>query len=213
LKNENEVSTPIQPQMARLDVSKAKTALQSALELHRSGQLAEAERIYRKILKVVPDHFAAIHLLGTCLLQRRQFVEGEQLIAKALKLNPNDPSALNNRGGCLQELKRLDEALASYDKAIALKPDFAEAFNNRGNCLRELKRLNEALTSYESAWTRRWRATIRRSKTPSATEAVALKNSSIWTGHWRAMIRPLLSSPILPKPSVTGAIVFKNSSA
>jgi protein O-GlcNAc transferase len=132
-------------------VSEAKTDLQNALALHRSGQLAAAERIYREILRVFPDHFDATHLLGACLLQRRQFVEGEQLIAKALKLNPNDPSALNSRGSCLRELKRLDEALASYDKAIAVKPDFAEAFNNRGNCLRGLKRLDEALTSYDKA--------------------------------------------------------------
>src|SRR5262249_55668023 len=46
--------------------------LQSALALHRRGQLAEAEEICRNILKVAPDHFDAIHLLGITLLQRGQ---------------------------------------------------------------------------------------------------------------------------------------------
>jgi predicted O-linked N-acetylglucosamine transferase (SPINDLY family) len=125
--------------------------LQNALALHQRGRLAEAEQVYRNILKMAPDHFGATHLLGTVLLQRGQFIEGERLTAKALQINPNVPSALNNRGFALTELKRFEEALASCDRAIALKPDFADAFNNRGNALNELKRFEDALASYDKA--------------------------------------------------------------
>src|SRR5262249_45433055 len=100
-----------------------KTDLESAVALHRRGQLAEAEEIYRNILKVAPDHFDATHLLGVVLVQRGRLLEGEQLIARALKINPNQPTALNNRGNALRDLMRLEDALASYDKAVALKPD------------------------------------------------------------------------------------------
>src|SRR5262245_8037231 len=89
-----------------LAASRVKAKLQNAVALHHRGQLAEAEQIYRNILKVAPDHFDAIHLLGVVLVQRRQLVEGEQLIARALKINPNDSSALNNRGIALKELKQ-----------------------------------------------------------------------------------------------------------
>jgi predicted O-linked N-acetylglucosamine transferase (SPINDLY family) len=131
--------------------SKVKTNLQNAVVLHQRGQLAEAERIYREVLKIVPDDFNATHLLGVALVQRRQSAEGELLLARALKLKPNDASALNNRGLALSHLKRFAEALVTYDKAIALKPDYAEAFNNRGITLQELKRFAEALVTYDKA--------------------------------------------------------------
>ena len=40
--------------------------LQQALALHQQGQLAQAEPLYRAILKQAPTHFDALHLLGAC---------------------------------------------------------------------------------------------------------------------------------------------------
>jgi tetratricopeptide (TPR) repeat protein len=125
--------------------------LESALALHQRGQLAEAEQMYRDILKRSADNFDALHLLGTVLLQRGRTVDGEQLIARALKIKPNDPYAHNNRGNALRDLRRIEEALASYDQAIALQVDYAEAFNNRGITLHDLKRFDEAVASYDQA--------------------------------------------------------------
>jgi len=130
---------------------KVKADLQNALALHQRGHLAEAERIYREILKAAADRFDITHLLAVVLLQSHQLVEGEQLLAKALKLNPNDPNAHYNHGLVLGELKRFDEALTSCDRAIALRPDYAEAFGNRGNVLQKLKRFEEAVASYDQA--------------------------------------------------------------
>ena len=127
------------------------SAFSQALALHQAGRLAEAETIYRQILKVQPNHFDSLHLLGVIYHQRGNHAEAVRQIDAALKINPKDASALSNRGLALQELKRLDEALASYDKALALKPDYAEAFNNRGIALQEVNRLDEALASYDKA--------------------------------------------------------------
>ena len=122
-----------------------------ALALHKAGRLTEAETVYRQILKMQPDHFDSVHLLGVTHSQRGDHAEAVRQIDVALQINPKDASAHNNRGIALQELKQFDEALASYDQAIALTPDYAEAFNNRGNALQELTRLEEALASYERA--------------------------------------------------------------
>src|SRR5215468_3467951 len=122
-----------------------------ALALHQAGRLAEAEKIYGQILKVQPNHFDSLHLVGVIYAQRGSHVESVRQIDLALKINPKAAYAHHNRGLALQKLKRLDDALASYDKAIALKPDYAEAFNNRGLALRGLKRLEEALASYDRA--------------------------------------------------------------
>jgi protein O-GlcNAc transferase len=128
-----------------------RSIFQSALTEHQRGQLAEAERLYRDVLKLDADDFDATHLLGVIFVQRGQFVEGERLIAAALKIDPSEPSALNNRGIALYELKRFEEAIASFDKAIGHKPDYAEAFGGRANALKGLKRYDEAIASYDKA--------------------------------------------------------------
>src|SRR6516162_1117897 len=127
------------------------SAFSQALALHQAGRLAEAEKIYGQILKVQPNHFDSLHLVGVIYAQRGSHAESVRQIDVALKINPKAAPAHNNRGIALQKLKRLDDALASYDKAIALKPDYAEAFNNRGLALQELKRLDDALASYDKA--------------------------------------------------------------
>jgi tetratricopeptide (TPR) repeat protein len=126
------------------------SAFSQALALHQAGRLAEAEKIYGQILKVQPNHFESLHLVGVIYAQRGNHVESVRQIDLALQINPKAADAHTNRGNALQELKRLDDALASYDKAIALKPDYAEAFNNRGLALQKLKRL-DALASYDKA--------------------------------------------------------------
>src|SRR5664279_3633324 len=137
------VSPTMSPELA--------SAFSQALALHQAGRLADAEKMYRIILKAQPDHFDSLHLLGVIFHQRGDHAEAVRQIDVALKINPKMVSAYSNRGVALGELKRFEEALASYDKALALKPDNAEAFYNRGNALRELKRFEEALASYDKA--------------------------------------------------------------
>src|SRR5689334_1888757 len=80
--------------------------LEAAQQQHQAGQLAEAERHYRKILTSGRKHIGSTDLLG--------------IIA-------------NNLGNVLKEQGKLDSAVAQYHRALALKPDFAEAHNNLGN--------------------------------------------------------------------------------
>jgi tetratricopeptide (TPR) repeat protein len=125
--------------------------LERALECVRSGRLAEAEAICRRILADEPRHFGTLHLSGVLNIRRGRFEEAVHQIDRALAIDPGVSEAHNNRGNALKELKRYDEAVASYDRAIALNPVFAEAYHNRANALIELKRLDEALASYDRA--------------------------------------------------------------
>ena len=49
-------------------------AMQEAIALHRQNRLREAERLYARVLKATPDHFDALHLLGTIKAQSGQTV-------------------------------------------------------------------------------------------------------------------------------------------
>ncbi len=124
---------------------------EQAIALHQQGKLADAERIYREVLRQQPNHFVALHLLGVVALQTRRTEQAIELFGRAIALKPDFAEAYSDRGLALRKLKCLAEALASYDQAIALMPNFAMAHNNRGNVLLDLKRHAEALASCDQA--------------------------------------------------------------
>src|ERR1700686_4014803 len=101
-----------------------------ALALHQNGSIADAQTLYRQILRVVPDHFDALHLLGVSECQIGHLDAAERFLRRALVIDPRSAAAHSNLGNVLFQSRRLDEALAGFEQAIALKPDYAEAFFN-----------------------------------------------------------------------------------
>ena len=124
---------------------------EQAVALHRSGRLAEAERLYLQVLDARPDDFTARHFLGVLRAQGGRMEEALADIDAALRLRPDDPEALLNHANILKSLDRLAEALAGFDRVIALKPGWPQAENNRGTVLQALGRHDEALAAYERA--------------------------------------------------------------
>jgi tetratricopeptide (TPR) repeat protein len=124
-------------------------ALQEAVTLQQQGRLREAEKIYTRVLKALPDQFDALNLLGTIKAQRGQAGEAYRLITAALKVNPRAPDAWVNLGIVLHALKRDQEALESFDKALALKPGDADALHQRANALLTLGRAQDALAAVD----------------------------------------------------------------
>ena len=122
-----------------------------AAELHRRGDLLEAERACRRTLEQAPRHFGAYYLLGIIALQRGAFADAERSIGLALAIDPNVASAHRHHGVALFRVGRSQDALASFTRALALNPDDAESFSLRGNLLHELGRFEEALSDHDSA--------------------------------------------------------------
>jgi tetratricopeptide (TPR) repeat protein len=126
-------------------------AFARALASHQKGFVSDAQTLYREILRIIPDHFDALHLLGVSECQSGRLEESERFLRQALVINSQSAAAHSNLGNLLVQSRRFDEALASFDRAIALKPDYAEAFFNRGNTFGELGRFEEAVASYDRA--------------------------------------------------------------
>ena len=129
----------------------ARSTLARALAAHQQGRLAAARAGYEEILRLAPEHFDALHLLGVIALQEMRPEVGVALIRRAIKLNSRHAVAWLNMARGLTDLQRLDEALESLDRAIELRPDYAEAYSNRGHVLTGLKRSAEALASCDRA--------------------------------------------------------------
>jgi predicted O-linked N-acetylglucosamine transferase (SPINDLY family) len=122
-----------------------------ALDHHRAGRLAEAERAYQAIIDGDPTSVDALNLLGVIKAQRGEFADAERLIGAALRRMPGAPLVLLNYANVLNGMERHAEAVAHFDKALALAPSYAEAWSNRGNALRALGREMEALESFDRA--------------------------------------------------------------
>ncbi|MGE5539743.1 MAG: tetratricopeptide repeat protein [Gemmatimonas sp.] len=125
--------------------------LRTAVQAHVAGRLAEAEALYREVLRDAPDQFDALHNLGVLKLEQRDHAAALDLLRRSLEVNPRAASAHLNIGSALRDLKRPAEAIASYDRALALRADYPQAHNNRGVALRDLGRLEDAVDSYTRA--------------------------------------------------------------
>ena len=135
----------------KIQASELTSLFTEGLASHRAGRLADAEKAYRRILALQPDHSDSLHLLGVIFHQRGNHAEAVDLIDLALKKNPRNFVALNNRALALNALNRCEEALENFDRVLALQPNHAEALYNRGNALYELGRFEESLASYDRA--------------------------------------------------------------
>ena len=89
-----------------------------AVQNQQKNNLQVAEDLYKKILKINPNHFESIFLLGTLLAETKKFVEAKQMLIKAVQIKPNHALAHNNLGITFKELGKHQEALASYKNAI-----------------------------------------------------------------------------------------------
>jgi protein O-GlcNAc transferase len=122
-----------------------------AVQLHRAGNLAEAEALYREILAVNPNHADATHLLGVAAHQRQSGAEAARLIQRAIDLQGDNAEYHNNLGEVWRAAERMDDALAAYRAAIAIDPKFAIAHNNLGVVLLDRGEVAAAEQAFRSA--------------------------------------------------------------
>jgi predicted O-linked N-acetylglucosamine transferase (SPINDLY family) len=133
------------------ELTKVEDLFRRASAALRTGNLVEAERLYKKVLRAQPNHLGALNLLGILLTQLGRDEEAEHAIRAALKINAGVEVTQYNHGLVLKKLKRLPEALAAFERASALNPHVADTWNSRGTVLNDLKRFEEALSDFDKA--------------------------------------------------------------
>jgi len=126
-------------------------ALQQAFSFHQQGRLAEAEQIYREVLRTNPRDFDVLHMLGVLKLQQGKPADASGLLSQAVELKPASLDALANLTTAFLMLNRPEQALAVCDRSLAAAAGDASALFHRGIALMQLGRLDEALASYDRA--------------------------------------------------------------
>ncbi len=128
-------------------------AMQMAVQYHQTGDLPQAEAIYRQILAVQPNHSDALHLLGLITYHAQDYEESIRLIQQAIWTNSNIANYHNSLGNVLRNQGRLNEAEECFQHALALNPNDSGFHYNLGLTLTGQSRWPDAIACYQRALT------------------------------------------------------------
>ncbi|CAI2717565.1 tetratricopeptide repeat protein [Nitrospina watsonii] len=119
--------------------------LQEAARALNEARLDEARDCLQQILKLDPNQFDALHILGVLAFQAGNSDEAEKLIRQALAVNDEFSEAHYNLGKVLREQKQLQEAADAYRKAVEINDRLDPAWFNLG--LLEMERSHTDLAA------------------------------------------------------------------
>ena len=120
---------------------------QQAVQLHESGDLTEAGRLFSAIVGQNPGHFPSLHRLATIRQRHGQYEESIVLLRQAIGCFPSSADAHNSLGNTYSSMGQPEQAIDQYRCALVLRPAFPEAQLNLGNSLKTLGRNEEAVAS------------------------------------------------------------------
>jgi tetratricopeptide (TPR) repeat protein len=125
--------------------------LTAAIEMHQTGQLAAADRLYRQVLAREERNIDALHLLGVLRHQQGDPVQAVELICKAIALRPNVAAFHANLAEAYRVLGQVDRAVGCCRTALRLQPNFPEAAVHLGLALRDQGKTEAAVEQFETA--------------------------------------------------------------
>jgi tetratricopeptide (TPR) repeat protein len=119
--------------------------------LVRDGRTAEAENLYREVLREQPDAVGALEGLGVLLFQRGQAEEAAVLFGRCVAIDPGSARFHANFGEALRTTRRFDQALLHLRRAAAVDPSDVQAWNSLGLVAFDVGRYGAAEHAYREA--------------------------------------------------------------
>ncbi|MEI8236967.1 MAG: tetratricopeptide repeat protein [Methylococcaceae bacterium] len=98
--------------------------------LNTSGQYNEAEKSYRRALKIDAKCKKANYNLAIVLTKLERLTEAQVHYRQEIAVNPTFAEAHSNLGNLLKNLGQLKEAEDFYRQALAVNPSYVDAYTN-----------------------------------------------------------------------------------
>jgi tetratricopeptide (TPR) repeat protein len=105
-------------------------ALYEHAEAIEAQDPAAAERLYWRVVRLMPTHADAYANLGYLLCESGRYAQALALYAQGVACCPSAPLLHYNRAVALEALGKLPEAVASYEASLALDPSLVDAHQN-----------------------------------------------------------------------------------
>ena len=115
-----------------------------ARSAEQGGDIVEAERLYRLLIKIDPADASTPFNLGNMLRSHGRNVEAEAALRAATQIDPLFAEAWYNLGDLLDDQGRSESAIEILRKALRVAPNYADAMFNLALLLQRENRYVEA---------------------------------------------------------------------
>lgn len=123
-------------------------ALDDAIRLHKSGNHAGAEPLYRDVLEREPANRGALQMLAMLLVQTGRPAEAVGHFRAILRLESGSVAGYSNLAAALRLAGQGTDAIACLHRALSLDPAHAGSWFNLGNGLKQQEKAAGAARSY-----------------------------------------------------------------
>ena len=142
---------------------------EQARSAEETGDIAEAERLYRILMKSDPTDVSAPFNLGNLLRGRAHNIEAEAALRAATRVEPTFADAWYNLSDLLDEQGRSEAAIECLRTALRVAPDYADAIFNLALLLQRTNQYAEAADHWrrylandrQSEWAARARRSLK----------------------------------------------------
>lgn len=151
-------------------------ALAEAAACHQAGRMADAGRLYRRIIDVVPDHITALYRLSLIYIQTGILDQAIPLLEKCLEIHPRNSDFLNSLGVALQNAGRSGEAVEFWRRSLSIDAGHIATLRNLGRFQYEKGHFSEAVLYFKKAL----------GQNPDHVDALSALGAAYWAMGCRA---------------------------
>lgn len=125
------------------------TRLAQAANAHRSGNLAGAETMLRKLMAERPYDAAVRHQLGILMSDSDRHAEAIEHLQAAVAAEPKNADYRGNLGNVYMSARLIDDAAKHYAEALAIDPDHPDSHYNMGTVCVQRREDDAAIEHFE----------------------------------------------------------------
>ena len=112
-------------------------ANKTGIAYHQLQDLDNAEKYYRRAIKLNSKYPEAINNLGTVYYAKKSYRRAVNQYRNALRITPNSASVLSNLGTAYFARKQYDDAMKTYAQAVAIDPAIFDSHSSQGVMVQE----------------------------------------------------------------------------
>ncbi len=125
--------------------------LEKLHELHRKGQVDEAQKGFLAYLKIQPQNAEVLHAVGLIYVEQNKLGEAADYLKAAVEAQPNNPTLRLHLANALKMQGLFGQATTLLNDTLAQYPQYAPGYNNLGTLYYAQGKLTEAVAAYRQA--------------------------------------------------------------